>query len=166
MIPPKCNKWLICSNFFWTPQFAFWALFMCYFPLPDKWPLHWSAVPVWIEHTPRCGGLLCLSPVQIDFVPSPQPTANLEVSWRNEIASDGIDSHLTGLTRYSGPRSDAGRRESGSMVYCTVESLDFSFSFISLWHDFVCDAAMPDCPHWRLSVWLVVESLLVQDFQH
>lgn len=29
--------------------------------------------------------------VRIDFVPSQQPAANPKVSWRNEIASDGID---------------------------------------------------------------------------
>lgn len=40
------------------------------------------------------------------FLPSQQPAANLEVSWRNEITSDGIDSHLTALTLSSQPGSD------------------------------------------------------------
>lgn len=38
--------------------------------------------------------------MQIDFVPSQQPAANLEVSWRNEIASDGIDTLLPARERH------------------------------------------------------------------
>lgn len=82
--------------------------------------------------TTHRGGLYRPSLVQIDFVPSLQPTANLEVSWRNEIASDGIDSHLTGLTLSSQPGRDTGRP--GSSVVCSaVQSPQlFSYHFISI----------------------------------
>lgn len=68
----------------------------------------------------------------IDFVPRPQPTANLEVSWRNEIASDGIDSHLTALTQQPphpanpprlGSDADSGKSKLRHCLLCIASSL-------------------------------------------
>lgn len=59
-------------------------------------------------------------------MPSQQPTANLEVSWRNEIASDGIDSHQTALTLSSQQgRLETGRKEKArsSVGGCTLKKL-------------------------------------------
>lgn len=63
-----------------------------------------------VVHAAHCGGLQRLSLVRIDFVPTQQPTANLEVRWRNEIASGGIDSHLTALTLSPQPGRDRDRQ--------------------------------------------------------
>lgn len=92
--------------------------------------------------TTQRAGLSRPSLVQIDFVPSLQPTANLEVSWRNEIASDGIDSHLTALTpqppppvppspRTPPPPPGTDTDEQRSSVACSLQLL-FYFHILLL----------------------------------